>query len=143
MNLTIEGGVSVKLLTKSTKCDEDIIIEAEKDVDNLTFIKRYLANDLPSTFTVPENVVTLGFGAFDGMGLKRVTLPTTLDYMDIGVFDKDLLYLTFRSTPSYMSKYALSSCYNLSSIKVPWSEGAVEGAPWGATSATITYNYVG
>lgn len=26
-------------------------------------------------------------------------------------------------------------------IYVPWSEGEIEGAPWGATSATIQYNY--
>lgn len=26
---------------------------------------------------------------------------------------------------------------------VPWAEGAVTNAPWGATNATINYNYTG
>jgi hypothetical protein len=26
---------------------------------------------------------------------------------------------------------------------VPWAEGAVANAPWGATNATINYNYTG
>lgn len=35
-----------------------------------------------------------------------------------------------------------NGCTNLTDIKVPWAEGEVAGAPWGATNATITYNYV-
>lgn len=38
---------------------------------------------------------------------------------------------------------AFSGCTNLTSIKVPWAEGAVANAPWGATNAAITYNYTG
>ena len=37
---------------------------------------------------------------------------------------------------------AFIGCDNLTTINVPWSEGAVENAPWGATNATINYNYV-
>ena len=36
---------------------------------------------------------------------------------------------------------AFDGCTNLTDIKVPWAEGAVANAPWGATNATITYNY--
>jgi hypothetical protein len=31
---------------------------------------------------------------------------------------------------------------NLMTINVPWSEGEVINAPWGASNATINYNYV-
>ena len=37
----------------------------------------------------------------------------------------------------------LFGCTNLTTINVPWAEGAVAGAPWGATNATINYNYTG
>lgn len=35
---------------------------------------------------------------------------------------------------------AFSNCKNLLDIYVPWSEGEVADAPWGATNATIHYN---
>jgi hypothetical protein len=38
---------------------------------------------------------------------------------------------------------AFSGCANITTINVPWAEGAVENAPWGATNATINYNYTG
>ena len=37
---------------------------------------------------------------------------------------------------------AFASCPNLTDIYVPWSEGAVANAPWGATNATIHYDTV-
>lgn len=36
---------------------------------------------------------------------------------------------------------AFSGCNNLTAINVPWSEGEVANAPWGAVNATINYNY--
>lgn len=38
---------------------------------------------------------------------------------------------------------AFEGCTNLTAINVPWAEGAVANAPWGATNATINYNYTG
>jgi hypothetical protein len=33
-------------------------------------------------------------------------------------------------------------CEGITDIYVPWSEGAVANAPWGATNATIHYNTI-
>ena len=52
--------------------------------------------------------------------LTRVTLPNSI---------KSISYRAF------------SYCDNLTTINVPWSEGEVANAPWGATNATINYNY--
>ena len=51
-----------------------------------------------------------------------------------------LTSVTFKGTPTSISIYAFEYCTNLTNIYVPWAEGAVEGAPWGATNATIHYN---
>jgi hypothetical protein len=51
--------------------------------------------------------------------------------------------LTFKGTPTSISTTAFGSCTNLKTINVPWAEGAVAGSPWGATAATINYNYKG
>ena len=54
-----------------------------------------------------------------------------------------LTYITFKGTPTSINSDAFKGCTNLTDIKVPWAEGAVANAPWGATNATITYNYTG
>ena len=52
--------------------------------------------------------------------------------------------LTFMGTPTTISTTALSESKEyLTTINVPWAEGAVANAPWGATNATINYNYTG
>ena len=52
-----------------------------------------------------------------------------------------LTSITFKGTPTTIGSAAFNGCTNLTDIKVPWAEGAVSGAPWGARNATITYNY--
>lgn len=47
--------------------------------------------------------------------------------------------LTFESTPTSIDANAFTGS-RLRRIFVPWSEGEVAGAPWGATEATIFYN---
>ena len=61
--------------------------------------------------------------AFSGCNLKEITLPDTITDID-----------------SYA--FASSSGSSITTINVPWAEGAIYGAPWGADSATINYNYV-
>ena len=46
-------------------------------------------------------------------------------------------------TPEEIAENAFNYCTNLTTLNVPWASGAVAGAPWGATKATINYNYVG
>ena len=61
--------------------------------------------------------------AFSGCNLKEITLPDTITDID-----------------SYA--FASSSGSSITTINVPWAEGAIYGAPWGADNATINYNYV-
>ena len=53
-----------------------------------------------------------------------------------------LTSVTFKGTPTSISNNAFYRCTNLTNIYVPWAEGAVSGAPWGATNATIHYNTI-
>ena len=54
-----------------------------------------------------------------------------------------LTTVTFRGTPNSMDTGAFYNCKNLTTINVPWAEGEVANAPWGATNATINYNQTG
>lgn len=51
-----------------------------------------------------------------------------------------LTQIIINSTPSLIEKNAFRKTSRLADIYVPWSEGEVAGAPWGATNATIHYN---
>lgn len=53
-----------------------------------------------------------------------------------------LATITFKGTPTEIANNAMQNG-NIKTINVPWAEGAVANAPWGATGATINYNYTG
>lgn len=50
--------------------------------------------------------------------------------------------ITFTSKPTRMDSNAFQTSKSIT-INVPWAEGEVANAPWGATNATINYNYTG
>ena len=50
--------------------------------------------------------------------------------------------ITFKGKPDSIANNALQNDAT-KTINVPWAEGEVSGAPWGATNATINYNYTG
>ena len=47
--------------------------------------------------------------------------------------------VTFLGTPTTIHASAFSYCTAITDIYVPWAEGEVANAPWGATNATIHY----
>lgn len=77
--------------------------------------------------------------------LVLTSLPSTLLSIRYNAFANclGLKTITFNSTPRSIDHTAFIDCTNLTTINVPWSEGEVSGAPWGATNATINYNYTG
>ena len=97
-----------------------------------------------STIVLPQSITKIGVYAF-GMCeyLKRITFPQNLETIKSSAFTncKLLTSVTFKGTPTAIDSTAFASCTRLTTINVPWAEGAVANAPWGATNATINYNY--
>jgi hypothetical protein len=69
---------------------------------------------------VPENVKTIGSSAFEHTFFPKIV---------------------FYGTPENIDATAFADCPSITDIYVPWAEGAVANAPWGATNATIYYNH--
>ena len=134
---------------------------------NITYIQQYAFSQcrlLDYTFLPDTIKVLAGFGACPKLALTR--LPASLVTLEYGAFDNSpnieikripatcnsikgnafrgctkITEITFDGTPAEIVDTAFTGCVNLAVIRVPWSEGEVAGAPWGATNATIIYNY--
>lgn len=94
--------------------------------------------------SLPESLTSIGVETFAlCKSLAITSLPEGLMSIKISAFYgcTSLTSIIFKGTPTTIGSDAFSGCTNLTDIKVPWAEGAVAGAPWGATNATITYNY--
>lgn len=97
----------------------------------------------PQEQIFPEGLTEIGSYSFYKCSyLKSLTLPSTITTIKANAFKSSgLETVLFRGTPKELVGTAFSGCSSLKTIAVPWAEGAIKYAPWGATFATIIYNY--
>lgn len=94
--------------------------------------------------SLPSGMTSIGDYAFrQGTGLTSITLPPALTTIGDYAFANcsGLETVRFTSTVSSIPNGVFSGCTKLSTIYVPWSQGQVANAPWGASNATIIYDY--
>lgn len=95
---------------------------------------------------LPDSLQRIGGYAFTYSGLKELIIPQNVRTIDhYGLSDTEFMQsVTFRGKPAgSISDTAFYSCESLRTVNVPWAEGEVANAPWGANNATINYNYTG
>lgn len=96
--------------------------------------------------SVPSGVEKIEYQAFSSCyNLVNISLPDGLKQIESEAFAYcyALSSVTFKGKATTISSRIFVNCNNLLTINVPWAEGEVSGAPWGATQATINYNYTG
>lgn len=101
-----------------------------------------VGGDFASEFPVVESI---GERTFQNAEYIDLHLPETLKTLTIRAFANvfNLKTVYFRGTPASIGNaFDEYPSPHITDIYVPWSEGAVSGAPWGATSATIHYDTV-
>lgn len=94
--------------------------------------------------SLPSGITRIGYYAFNGCRNLAITrLPPGITNIGFGVFANctGLTSITFEGNPKTIHSSAFNGCSNLTTIKVPWSQGQVANAPWGASNATIIYDY--
>lgn len=94
---------------------------------------------------VPDTVKTIKQSAFSGNPKMDITdMPSALETIEAYAFfgDVGLKTIRFYSTPT-ITATSFWGCSHITDIFCPWSEGEVANAPWGATNATIHYNWEG
>jgi hypothetical protein len=96
---------------------------------------------------LPDTLEIISRQAFGRMtALERVTIPAKIWKIGEFAFYKcsNLKTVTFKSKPGHsLATNAFEGCDALTTINVPWAQGEVANAPWGATNATINYNHTG
>ena len=109
-------------------------------IDSYAF---YSCKNLALT-SIPDGVTSIGNNAFQYCSrLSLTSLPNGLTSISNNAFYgcTGLTEITFKGKPNSISTSAFKGCTNLTIIRVPWAEGEVSGAPFGATNATLIYNY--
>lgn len=96
--------------------------------------------------SLPSSLESIGSYAFYACtSLALTSIPASVKTIGSSAFSacNKLRSITFEGTPTNIASSAFSYCGYLVTLNVPWAEGAVANAPWGATNATINYNYTG
>lgn len=91
-----------------------------------------------------DNVIAIGDNGFYRCPkLQLTSLPPGITSLGDFAFANctGLEMVKFTSTVSSIPNGVFSGCPKLSTIYVPWSQGQVANAPWGASNATIIYDY--
>lgn len=93
---------------------------------------------------LPEGLEDIGDYAFCGNCFEvDFVIPSTVKRIGRDIFTDSfgsIGTVILKGKPTEIKSTAFSSIYGLT-IKVPFSEGEVAGAPWGAESATIIYEW--
>lgn len=96
-----------------------------------------------TNYNIPSGVKTIGKYAFaDCLSLASVTIPNSVTSIEIGAFNgcSSLTSVIIPSSVTTIGVNAFYDCSNLTDIYCGFAKGAVSGAPWGASNATIHYN---
>ena len=94
--------------------------------------------------SLPNELTEIGKYAFQASGVAFSEIPGGTKRIGGAAFSNcnGLSTITFMGIPEYIAANAFEGCTNITTLNVPWAEGAVANAPWGATNATINYNHV-
>ena len=131
--------------------DEEFIKMVERSATEITLpsgltkIRSYAFYSYSKLTSVemPDSLTSIGKYAFSKcMYLAITSLPAGITTIgEFAFYNATFKEITFKGTPTSIGTAAFGGCTYLKTIRVPWSSGEVSGSPWGATKATIIYNY--
>lgn len=113
-------------------------------LDGIESIKNYaFYNRMITSVVIPDSITSIGGCAFHScINLTDVVIGSNVLNIYISAFAScgSLKSVRFMGSCDMIQPTAFDLCNALTDIYVPWSEGAVANAPWGAVNATIHYD---
>lgn len=118
-----------------------VVPDGVTEIDNTAFTNCLALTDI----TLPESLINIGAMAFYGCAMSEITIPDSVQNIRMYSFSvcPNLTTVTLGSGVTSIHAQAFDDSPNITTINVPWAEGEVANAPWGAVNATINYNYKG
>lgn len=141
-NLNTE--ISTKKSYFKTFLEDDgiLLLELPNDLETIRDYAFAKCN-LSEITALPDSLTSIGIMAFGycALGMDELIIPAGVTKIGTYAFQYALgpKTITFKGTPTEIAANAFTGTFT--TINVPWAEGAVANAPWGATDATINYNY--
>lgn len=101
------------------------------------------SNPLSGLSKIPSQLGALYSKAlpYFGIGISALDIPSSVVALESECIcgGSPSLTINFKGTPQSIDAKAFIQAGGITTINVPWAEGAVANAPWGATNATINY----
>lgn len=120
-----------------------LVTLSEDDLKGVEYIGNYaFYNNMLERVELPEGIAIIAGAAFGSCEhLSELILPASLREAYSGMVSNcyALKKVIFRGVPTTLADIFYATPEGLE-VFVPWSEGEVPGAPWGAAGATIHYN---
>ena len=135
----LTGGITSIDNTMFYGCTNLALTSLPEDVTSIGTNAFYGCTNL-ALASLPEDVTSIGESAFNNCTkLALTSLPEGVTSIGTNTFRncKGLTNLIFLGTPTSIASNAFTG--SGANLYVPWSSGAVAGAPWGA--ASVTYDY--
>ena len=92
---------------------------------------------------LPNTITSIGDNIFSYCTLlTNITIPNTITTIGDSAFSycSSLTSITIPSSVTSMGNSVFNRCTKLTSITINKAKDSISGSPWGATSATVTWN---
>lgn len=98
-------------------CSSTVIPESVKEIGDNAF--QYCKG--LETINIPQTVMAIGYSAFAGSGIRKITLPDTLTVLSDSMFAdcEHLESVEIPQTVTEIGRYAFRGCASLTNIKLP------------------------
>ena len=97
-----------------------------------------------ASISFPNSLSVIGDSAFfDSNKFTSIQIPANVAEIKSAAFRgcSRLTYVYFYGTPDTIATNAFYLDTRITNVYVPWADGEVAGAPWGATNAQIHYSW--
>lgn len=123
-------------------CNEMVLNRMPRDLQTIGSYAFYYCYKLKRIIFNTKLKSIGSYAFYNCTGIDVVDLPLSLTTVNSQAFYNNtaLQYVLFHGKPTSLNSNVFSNCINLRDIYVPWAQGEVSYAPWGATNATVHYN---